>query len=225
MITGISAQVKGPHQGQPLIARGAPLASAQAAMVMVHGRGATAQDILALTDALMRPGIAYLAPQAAGRQWYPNRFLSPIASNEPWLSSALASIGHAVSQAQAHGIPKERIYLLGFSQGACLTLEFARREGGRFAGIFGLSGALIGADDEFQNQPAGALERTTVFLGCSESDEHIPSNRVLRSAEIFKNLGASVTVRLYPGGGHMINADELDFIRSALFPASESKTP
>jgi phospholipase/carboxylesterase/glyoxalase family protein len=135
-----------PHQGQTVRMAGKPLNRAQAAMLMVHGRGAKAEDILTLTDQLAQPGFAYLAPQAAGNTWYPNRFLDPIAENEPWLSSALIFIGNILAEIISAGIPPERVMLLGFSQGACLTLEFAARNARRYGGIVGLSGALIGPD-------------------------------------------------------------------------------
>ncbi|RIK72764.1 phospholipase, partial [candidate division KSB1 bacterium] len=136
-----------PHQGQPVRTVGASLDSAKAAMIMIHGRGATAESILTLAEEFEQPDFVYLAPQAAGFTWYPNRFLAPLASNEPWLSSALAAIAEIFSQLAQAGIPAERTMLLGFSQGACLALEFAARNAKRYAGLVGLSGGLIGPDD------------------------------------------------------------------------------
>ena len=139
--------VQGPHQGQPVRTAGEPLDQAKAALLMVHGRGARAEDILSLVDELAQPGFAYLAPQAADNTWYPNRFIAPISSNEPWLSSALAFIGDVFDQIIQAGLLPERIMLLGFSQGACLTLEYAVRNARQYGSVVGLSGALIGPDE------------------------------------------------------------------------------
>jgi len=199
------------HQGQPVLIQGEPLEQARAAMIMLHGRGATAKDILTLADHLPQMGFAFLAPQAANNTWYPYRFLAPIASNEPWLSSALAAVGAVLAQVEGAGIPAERTLLLGFSQGACLALEFAARHARRYGGVIGLSGGLIGPDDAPRDYP-GSLAGTPVFLGCSDVDLHIPKERVLHAAEVLRRLGAEVTVRLYPNMGHTVNQDELDVI-------------
>ncbi len=201
-----------PHQGQPVRMTGEPLNRARAALLMVHGRGATAEDILTLADQLIEPGCAYLAPQAEGNTWYPNRFLVPLEENEPWLSSALESVGDVYSQILRAGIPPERVLLLGFSQGACLTLEFAARNARRYGGIAGLSGALIGPDDARRQYP-GSLAGTPVFLGCSDTDFHVPKERVDQTAEVLKSLRGNVTERLYPNHDHSVNQDEIDFVR------------
>jgi phospholipase/carboxylesterase len=203
------------HANQPLYTAGPPLASAQAAMILLHGRGASAQDILSLTGHFDPGSVAYLAPQAAGSQWYPNRFIAPIASNEPWLSSALARIEAILAQVQAAGIPVERTFLLGFSQGACLALEYAARHPQPYGGVFGLSGALIENGDQPRTY-SGSLAAAPVFLGCSDVDFHIPLERVLRSAQIFRDLGATVTERIYPGMGHTVNEDEIRLIQELL---------
>ena len=203
------------HQNQPLFAAGAPLATARAAMILLHGRGASAQDILALAAEFAVEDVAYLAPQAAGYQWYPNRFIAPVASNEPWLSSALARVGDLLAQLASAGVAVESTYLLGFSQGACLALEFAARHPQPYGGVFGLSGALIENGDQPRSY-SGSLAGATVFLGCSDMDAHIPAGRVQRSAEIFRQLGASVTERIYPGMGHTVNADEIAFVSERL---------
>ena len=156
--------IQGPHQGQPVRMAGEPLERAQAAMLMVHGRGASAEDILSLSDQFDRPGFAYLAPQAVGNTWYPNRFLVPLEENEPWLSSALAFVGEVFAEIVKAGIPPERVMLLGFSQGACLTLEYAARNAQRYGGIVGLSGALIGPDDIPPRLP-GIVGRHTCLSG------------------------------------------------------------
>ena len=203
-----SNQITGPHQGQPVLTAGEPLDKAKAAMIMVHGRGATAEDILSLTPELNQPGFAYLAPQAAGYAWYPNSFLAPIASNEPGLSSGLAVIASLLEKLAEAGIPPERTILLGFSQGACLSLEFAARNARRYGGLAGLSGGLIGPDGTPRDYP-GSLDGTPVFLGCSDVDPHVPKKRVELSAEVLQRLGGNVTTRLYPRMGHTVNRDEI----------------
>ena len=206
---------RGPHQEQPVFFAGIPLEQAEAAMIMVHGRGATAESILGLSGELAQPGFAYLAPQAAGNTWYPNPFLAPIASNEPWLSSALATVAGVLRQVAGAGIPPERTMLLGFSQGACLVLEFAARNARRYGGVVGLSGGLIGPDGTPRDY-AGALDGTPIFLGCSDVDPHIPEERVQHSAEVLRRLGGVVTTRLYPNMGHTINQDEIELVQDMM---------
>ena len=210
-----SNQIKGPHQGQPLLTAGEPLDKAKAAMIMVHGRGASAQDILSLTPELNLAGFACLAPQAAGYEWYPNSFLAPLASNEPYLSSALAVIASLFAKLTEAGISPERTILLGFSQGACLSLEFAARNARRYGGLAGLSGGLIGPDGTPRDYP-GSLDGTPVFLGCSDVDPHIPKKRVELSAEVLQRLGGNVTTRLYPRMGHTVNRDEIRFVQDMM---------
>jgi phospholipase/carboxylesterase len=207
--------VKGPHQGQPILTAGAPLDQAKAAMIMLHGRGATAESILTLSAEFDQPVFAYLAPQAAGHTWYPNRFMAPIASNEPWLSSALAVVGNVLDQLVEAGMLIERTMLLGFSQGACLALEYAGRHAQRYGSLVGLSGGLIGPDETPRNY-VGTLEGTPVFLGCSDVDPHIPKERVILTAEVLQRLGGNVTTRLYPNMGHTVNQDEIDFVRGMM---------
>jgi predicted esterase len=205
----------GPHQGQPVLTTGEPLDRARAVMVMVHGRGASAESILTLADEFDQPGFAYLAPQAAGGTWYPNRFLAAAASNEPWLSSALAAVDQVVAKVVAAGIPHERIIILGFSQGACLALEYAARHARRYGGVVGLSGGLIGADGEPRHD-SGHLAGTPIFLGCSEVDFHIPQQRVQHAADMLKALGGEVTMRLYPNMDHTVNQDEIEFVQEMM---------
>src|SRR5438270_12943371 len=181
----ITGPHQGPHQGQPVLTAGEPLDKAKAAMIMVHGRGASAEDILSLTPELNQPGFAYLAPQAAGYAWYPNSFLAPIASNEPGLSSGLAVIASLLEKLTEAGIPPERTILLGFSQGACLSLEFAALNARRYGGIVGLSGGLIGPPGTPRNY-GGSFTGTPVFLGCSDRDPHIPRERVDETAEVLR---------------------------------------
>jgi phospholipase/carboxylesterase len=204
-----------PHQGQPVRMVGEPINRARAAMVMVHGRSARAEDILTLTDQLARPGFVFIAPQAAGNTWYPNRFLAPLSSNEPWLSSALDLLNSVLTQIASYDIPFERTMLLGFSQGACLALEFAARNARRYGGLVGFSGALIGPDDTLRDD-TGSLDGTPVFLGCSNVDLHVPKERVQYTAKVLRRLGGDVTQRLYPNMEHTINQDEIDFVRAMM---------
>lgn len=203
------------HQGQPILKAGEPIDQAKAAMLMVHGRGARAEDILSLAEQLAQPGFAYWAPQAAENTWYPNRFLAPISENEPWLSSALALVGETLVRILDAGIPPERVVLLGFSQGACLTLEFAARSARRYGGVIGLSGALIGPDG-MPRDYTGSFDGTPIFLGCSETDFHVPKERVVQAAEVLKQLGGNVTLRLYPNLDHSVNQDEIDCVRDIM---------
>lgn len=207
--------VKGPHQAQSLVWAGRPVEEAAAAMVMVHGRGATAESILELRHEFQAPHLAYVAPQAAGYTWYPYSFLAPMETNEPGLSSGLARLGEVMAELEAAGIPPERTFLLGFSQGACLTLEFAARNALRYGGVFGLSGGLIGPPGTPRNYP-GSFAGTPVFLGCSDRDPHIPRERVDETAEVLRRMGAEVTERIYPAMGHTVNADEVELVRALL---------
>ncbi len=209
------SQGTGPHANQPVMTAGEPLESASAAMIMVHGRGASAEDILSLLPYLDAPGFAYLAPQAANSTWYPFSFLAPLDSNEPGLSSALELLNTLVDRVSLAGIPAEKTVLLGFSQGACLALEYAARHARRYGGVAALSGGLIGPDDTPRDYP-GSLDSTAVFLGCSDIDMHIPKKRVLDSADILRGMGAQVTDRLYPGMGHTIVQDEIDAVRKIM---------
>jgi predicted esterase len=204
-----------PHQGQRVVAAGRPLDQVDAAVVMVHGRGATAESILTLAEEVGRPELAYLAPQAAGSTWYPYSFMAPMEQNEPWLSSALERLESVLAKLEAEGIPAERTVLLGFSQGACLTLEFTARHAKRYAGVVAFSGGLIGPPGTPRDY-AGSFDGTPVFLGCSDIDPHIPEGRVRESAEVVRRMGAQVTERIYPGMGHTVNEDELSWLADLL---------
>ncbi len=204
-----------PHAGQPVVAAGLPLGAAPEAVIMVHGRGATPENILELVPMLGHPNLTYLAPSAANRTWYPNSFMAPIASNEPGLSSALEVLASLVTRIEAAGVPQSRIVLLGFSQGACLSGEFAVRHASRFGGVVMLSGGLIGPPGT-RWEWDGRFEGTPVFLGCSDVDAHIPESRVRQSADVFTRMGADVTTRIYPGMGHLINDDEIAFAQRLL---------
>ena len=188
---------------------------ADRAMILVHGRGATAQNILELAKYFEQPGMAFIAPQATDNTWYPYSFLMPLEQNEPYLSSALAVLNTLVGRVLDNGIASENIYLLGFSQGACLSLEFAARNARPYGGVFGLSGGLIGPAGTPRNYE-GNFGGTPVFLGCSDVDPHIPKKRVLESAVVFQEMGASVTTQIYPNMPHTIIEDELKRINGIL---------
>lgn len=213
----------GPHQGQPVYSAGAALETAKAAMVMIHGRGATAESILSLLDAIDTPGFAYLAPQASGNTWYPNSFLAPIPTNEPGISSGLQLIDEIVASIEAAGIEANRIMILGFSQGACLSLEYAARHARRYGGVCGLSGGVIGPD-ETPRDYSGTFAGTPVFLGCSDVDAHIPKKRVEETAAIFTRMKADVTMRIYPGMGHLVNEDEIAEVQRMMAAVSGAST-
>src|SRR5437773_1014307 len=193
----------GPHAGQPVLHAGAPLATAHAAMLLVHGRGASAADIMTVGQELMHPDFAYFAPQAAGNAWYPNPFTAPIESNEPFLSAALGMVSKLAARVEA-SVPAHRITLLGFSQGACLALEWSARNARRYGSVVGFSGGLIGPDGAPRDY-AGSFDATPIFLGCSDIDPHIPMHRVVETGEVLKGMGADVTVRFYPGMPHTVS--------------------
>ena len=201
-----------PHGGQPVLSAGPPLAESRRAAILVHGRNASPRSILELVPRLNRPGFTYLAPAAANNTWYPFSFLAETEQNEPFLSSALMRLDTVVADVVQSGVPRDRIVLLGFSQGACLASEFAYRHPARYGGLIAFSGGLIGppgtiwrAIDRFDGMP--------VFFGCSDVDAHVPRRRVDESAAVFARLGAAVTSRIYPGMGHLVNDDEMDHAR------------
>lgn len=196
-----------PHQGQPLERAGEPTGTAEAAAIFLHGRGASARGILQMSEEF-RDDVAYLAPQAMRNTWYPNSFLAPIESNEPGRTSGLRVIADAVEVVEDANIPPERILLLGFSQGACLASEYVATNPRRYGGLAALSGGLIGETVEAEEYD-GDLEGTPVFLGCSDSDPHIPEERVHETASVLNALGGDVTSRIYEGMGHTVNADEI----------------
>jgi len=209
-----------PHGGQPVYATGAPLDAARAALVMVHGRGASAEDILTLAPAVATEGVACLAPQAAGGTWYPSGFMSPIARNEPGITSGMRAIARVLDHVIAAGVPWDRLLLLGFSQGACLASEYVARHARRYGGLAALSGGLIGPDGTPRDY-AGSLAGTPVFLGCSDVDPHIPAARVMESADVLRGLGGEVDMRLYPAMGHLVNDDEIEAVRAMVAAAVE----
>jgi len=205
-----------PHRGQAILRRGPDPATARLTILCVHGRGASAADILALADEFGVRDVAYLAPEAAGRTWYPSSFLAPMSDNEPFLSSALGVLDRIVHDLwQDHQIGPERVGLLGFSQGACLSLEYAARHARRYVAVVGLSGGLIGPPGT-PREYAGAMDGTPVFLGTSDPDPHVPYARVVETKEVFAKMGATVDLRPYPGMPHTINEDELEAARALL---------
>jgi phospholipase/carboxylesterase len=179
--------------------------TAQKAVIMLHGRGSSPEDILNLTTHFVSPDTLFIAPRAKNNTWYPQRFIRPNQENEPWLTSALEMVNTCIESTR---LPLEKIVLLGFSQGACLVLEFAARHGGRFGGIIALSGGLIGSETEIGKLGKPLLE-TPIFIGCDEADFHIDLARVQVSTRILSSLGATVDTRIYKGLGHSINADEI----------------
>lgn len=205
---------------EPVLLAGAPLDQARHAMVLIHGRGATANDILSLTPAFENDDFAYLAPQAPHNTWYPYPFTAPLAENEPSLSASLSLVDGIVNHLIGAGFSPDRLILLGFSQGACLTLEYAARHAQRYGALVGLSGGLIGPDN-LPRSYQGSFAGTPVFLGCSDVDPHIPKHRVQHAADVLAGLGAAVTMRLYPNMAHTVNDDEVNRVR-ALMSALQS---
>jgi phospholipase/carboxylesterase len=210
-----------PHAGQPVAEAGVPLGHAPAVVIMVHGRNAGPANILDLVPRLARPNLTYLAPAAAHRTWYPYGFMADMATNEPGLSSALASLASLVSRVEGAGIARSRIVLLGFSQGACLTSEFAARHASRFGGVIAFTGGVVGPPGTPRDYP-GRFDGTPVFFGCSDRDAHVPEARVRESADLFTRMGAVVTVRIYPGMGHVVNDDEIAMAQAMLDAATSS---
>jgi predicted esterase len=206
------------HDPTRVLAAGAPLAGARGATILLHGRGGSADDIASLATVLAVGGMAYLVPEATGHTWYPQRFIAPLAANEPWLGSALGVVGALVAQARAAGIPEARMVIGGFSQGACLALEFVARSPARYGAVLAFSGGLIGPPEAPRPPvPAGrTLGGTPVFLGCGDQDGHIPLESVEASAAVLRGLGGTVDLRIYPGMGHTINQDEIAAARALL---------
>lgn len=203
---------------------GVAIDDATAAVVLVHGRGASAESMLRLAREIDAPGVAYVAPQAEGFSWYPHSFLAELEANEPGISIGIDAVLDAVRTLEAAGLSQESIALTGFSQGACLVCETAARNPRRYGGIVALSGGLIGSGEIPGASPPndktfnydGSLRGTPVFIGCSDVDPHIPVERVRKTAEVFEGLGGDVTLRIYEGMGHTVNRDELTYIQGLL---------
>lgn len=204
-----------PHFEQPVYSAGATLDEASAVLILLHGRGATADDILSLSTYFDLPQFAYLAPQAEGYSWYPNRFLAPLEQNEPYLSAGLAKVDTIVKEVEAHRILTEKIFLGGFSQGACLATEYVLRNPRRYGGLLVFSGGYIGPLDS-PRQPSGDLNGTPAFLGCSDPDPHIPLQRVKETTALLQAMGAKVTEKIYPNLGHTIAEEEIELARQVI---------
>lgn len=204
-----------PHAGQPVLSRGRPLGEGLAVVIAVHGRNAGPANILELEGPLHHPDVTWLAPAAGGGTWYPFSFMAETARNEPGITSGLAAVHRVVQDVVGKGIPRDRIILLGFSQGACLAGTYAVRHAARYGGVLLYSGGLIGPPGTPWGF-SGTFGGTPVFLGCSDVDAHVPATRVHESAEVFRKMGASVTERIYPGMGHLVNDEELAIGRELL---------
>jgi len=202
------------------ITAGKHLEEASKVLIMIHGRGGTAEDILALKDYLEIKEFALLAPRASGQSWYPYSFLSIPSQNEPWLSSALDVLKEIVDDIILKGVGKENIYFLGFSQGACLTLEFVTRHATKYGGIAAFTGGLIG-DKIYRGNYAGDFSGTPVFIGTSDPDPHVPVERVNESAEILEKMNALVTKKIYKNMGHTISKDEISTVNKIIFSKEE----
>jgi phospholipase/carboxylesterase len=208
--------VRDPHRDQPVRRLGATLNQAAAAMILLHGRGASAEDILALATEMYDERIAYLAPQAAGHSWYPYSFMAPLQENEPWLGSALAKVGQTVQLALDAGISREHIVVCGFSQGACLSTEFVATHPARYGGLIAFTGGLIGPPDADLHH-AGDLRGMPAHFSSGDPDPHVPWTRVLASAEQFTAMGAEVSTRRYEGRPHTVLPREIESAREILF--------
>lgn len=205
------------HQ-KNIITAGRELTPESKVLIMLHGRGASAEDILSLAEYLDVKDYTLLAPQATGNTWYPYSFLAPPAQNEPWLSSALSLLKDVLEDLQQEGILSQQVYFLGFSQGACLTLEFVARNARHYGGVVAFTGGLIGNKIDPENY-SGDFQNTPVFIGTSDPDPHVPVERVYATVNILKNMHARVTEKVYTGMGHTINRDELDTANHVVFRA------
>ncbi|MEP7319050.1 MAG: alpha/beta hydrolase [Panacibacter sp.] len=205
-----------------IISAGTPIAKAAKALIMLHGRGADAKDILGLAEYLNVKDFALLAPQAPGNTWYPYSFIAPGGDNEPYLSQSLQAVDDVVAFAISNGIAKKNIYLLGFSQGACLASEYMARNADRYGGLVVFTGGLIG-EQISRNNYTGNFNGTPVFIGTSDPDFHVPVERVYATANIFKEMGAAVTEKVYANMGHTINQDELAHANNIVFAKAVGK--
>lgn len=202
--------------GNRIVRAGSSITTAKAAIIMIHGRNAAPENILDLLPVLDRPEFAAFAPAAEGGAWYPYSFMADREKNEPGITNGLALISDLVREIEAAGITSHKIMLLGFSQGACLTSEFAIRNPRRYGGVMVLSGGVIGPPGTTWEDVSGSLNGTPVFLGCSDVDSHIPATRVLESEAVFNALNARVTRKLFPGMGHLVNKDEIENVQRVM---------
>ncbi|HET8809723.1 MAG TPA: dienelactone hydrolase family protein [Flavobacteriaceae bacterium] len=195
---------------------GKPINEAEKALILLHGRGADAQDILGLATHLNISDFALLAPQATNHTWYPYSFLAPPGQNEPWLSSALGLLKELTDEVVEQGIPAENIYFLGFSQGACLTLEFVTRNAKKYGGIVAFTGGLIG-DKIYEGNYSGDFEGTPIFLSTGNPDPHVPLERIEESTKILKKMNANLQVKIYENRPHTISQEEIDLANELIF--------
>jgi phospholipase/carboxylesterase len=207
-----------PHRLGAVRISGAPIEEAVGAVILLHGRGGSAEDILSLACPIKLPELTYVAPQAAGKSWYPNSFLAPIDSNQPWLLSALDKVQSILDMLHQAGIGAERVAIGGFSQGACLATEFVASHPRRYAGLFALTGGLIGPPGG-QLTDGGDLAGTPAFFGSSDPDPHVPWSRVQESARTFEGMGADVKLKRYEHRAHTISSDEIEVVHQLLHDA------
>jgi phospholipase/carboxylesterase len=205
-----------------IISAGKELNSDGKVLIMLHGRGATAQDILPLASSLNVKDFTLIAPQATNNTWYPYSFLMPPAENEPWLSSALNMLKELLNHLYSKGVRSENIYFTGFSQGACLTLEFVARNAGKYGGIAAFTGGLIG-DKIYRENYRGEFQNTPIFIGTSNPDPHVPVERVYATSNILKEMNAAVTEKIYVNMGHTIIQNEIEIANKVVFDAQTIK--
>ena len=204
-----------PHRGEPVSTAGPSPEEGKGTLILIHGRGDSADGILSLYETFGLTELAAIAPDAAGHTWYPLSFLAPLDSNQPYLDSAIRKIESIVTELLSRDIPSERIAILGFSQGACLTTEFIARHPRQYGAAIALTGGLIGPPGTSRNY-SGSLNNTPVFLGSSDPDPHVPFERVRETQTVLTRMGAKVELRRYPGMPHTINEDELNACRHLL---------
>jgi phospholipase/carboxylesterase len=199
-----------------IIKAGKSLDQAEKVLIMIHGRGGTAQDILSMSEYLNVSNFALVAPQAENNTWYPQSFLAPRANNEPSLSNALKTINDTVLDLEKEGFSKEQIYFLGFSQGACLTLDYVAANAGRYGGVVAFTGGLIGEQVDHRNYH-GDFDGTPIFIGSSDPDMHVPVSRVKESTVLLEGMGAQVTEIIYQNMGHTISQAEISQVNKLIF--------
>ena len=207
--------MESPHRKQPVLRKGQVSEKARGAVILLHGRGASAADILGLADELQVPDLAYLAPEAAENSWYPYSFLAPVERNEPWLTSALQLVASILEDLSSSGIGHNQVAFVGFSQGACLATEFVARHPSRYGGLVAFTGGLIGPEGTVFHY-SGNLDGTPCFLGSGDPDPHVPWRRVLESASVLSALGGKVTLKRYPGMPHTVSSDEISVAKKIL---------
>lgn len=195
---------------------GRPLDGASRVLILLHGRGGSAEDIIGLARHLSVDGFTLLAPQATNHTWYPYSFMMPHKANEPWMSSALENVAAVVEEVEKAGVEKKSIYFAGFSQGACLMLEYLARNAEGYGGAAAFTGGLIGETPD-QSAYKGNFGGMPVYIGTSDPDPHVPVERVKFTTALLEKMGAKVTERIYPGMGHTITKEEIDEANKVIF--------